>query len=62
MNLNGVSGRVMVVTAERSPMMLDSMNCMPLLPPLHPWYERRHRRAALLPAACRFRRAEFRVR
>jgi hypothetical protein len=23
--------------AERIPMMLDSMNCMPLLPPLHPW-------------------------
>jgi hypothetical protein len=37
MNLNGVAGRVKVVTAERSPMMLDSMNCMPLLPPPHPW-------------------------
>jgi len=36
MNLNGVAGRVKVVTAERSPMMLDSMNCMPLPPP-HPW-------------------------
>jgi hypothetical protein len=27
MNLNGVSEWVSVVTAERSPMMLDSMNC-----------------------------------
>jgi hypothetical protein len=36
-NLNGVAVRVKVVTAERSPMMLDSMNCMPLLPPLQPW-------------------------
>jgi hypothetical protein len=37
MNLNGVAGRVKVVTAERSPMMLDSVNCMPLLPPLRSW-------------------------
>jgi len=34
MNRSGVALRVNVITAERSPMMLDSRNCMLLRPPV----------------------------